>query len=224
MGVTGVNSCGASGSVGLKGSPVSNTATFGSVQAEVIGYANNYAANAGGPIAANIIKATRGLPPTAGDPAATAAPIARIGATVAFNEVINNGNAAAAVTAAAQKAVTLCNPQGKQPPATVTAATTKAARIAAYGAATGAIVTNLDFWDPITASLVTNGAFCCAALVYSADGLGRAPNAEVTAPSSFIPPMIGGDMSALTSASPGACALSKGPRSKVSRTPPARRR
>merc|ERR1712072_1410860 len=148
--VTGVNSCGASGSVGLKGSPVSNTATFGSVQAEVIGYANNYAANAGvppyqvptiadtgaangGSIAANIIKA-RGLPPTAGDPAATAAPIACIGATVAFNEVINNGNAAAAVTAAAQKAVTLCNPQGKQPPATVTAATTKAARIAAYGA------------------------------------------------------------------------------------------
>merc|ERR1712072_853429 len=120
--VTGVNSCGASGSVGLKGSPVSNTATFGSVQAEVIGYANNYAANAGVPPyqvptiadtgAANIIKATRGLPPTAGDPAATAAPIACIGATVAFNEVINNGNAAAAVTAAAQKAVTLCNPQG----------------------------------------------------------------------------------------------------------------
>jgi hypothetical protein len=221
--VTGVNSCGASGSVTLKGSPVSNTATFGSVQAEVIGYADNYAANAGvppyqvptvvyadddaakdgGSISATIIKATRGLPPTAALPAASAAPVACIGATVAFNEVINNGNAGNGQTPNAQKAITLCNPRGRQPPATVTAVTTKAARIAAYGAATGAIVANIDFWDPITASLVTNGAFCCASLIYSAEGLGRVPNGEVPAPSSFIPPMIGGDMSAQTSASPG---------------------
>merc|ERR1712091_165706 len=74
--------------------------------------------------------------------------------------------------------------------------------------AVGAAVTNVEFWDPITAALITEGAFCCDALIYSADGLGMKTSgatgaSNVRTPSTFVPAFVGGDMSAATAASPG---------------------
>merc|ERR1719181_2536872 len=187
--VSGVNSCGTSALVSTKGSPASNTATFGSVMAEIsspvgvqpggpvavaattstlysvlptLAYAADAAASTGGSLPSTIIKATRGLPSSSAPPAGSAAGI------------VNKGSAAGDdATAAAVAAVSLCNPQGVLPPTGVANAATLTARRTAYAAnAVGAAVTNVEFWDPITAALITEGAFCCDALIYSADGLG----------------------------------------------------
>jgi hypothetical protein len=248
--VSGVNSCGTSGLVSTKGSPASNTATFGAVMAalssvatpnspstatsaatpgvpysvlptnqydDAVTVANN---GQGGSTTANIIKATRGLPPASALPAGTVPPIACIGPTVKFAGVVNTGagNNADPV-AAAQQAVSLCNPQGTLPPAIVSAEATGAARVTKYatkgdGAASGAIIDKVEFWDPITAALLTEGAYCCDSQVYSAEGLGMVGSgvtgaSAVRNPSTFVPPFVGGDMSgsttatALTAKSPG---------------------
>jgi hypothetical protein len=254
--VTGVNSCGQSAGVGLKGSPASNTATFGAVMAEVTGNGDSanryvaapaignaagaYAAEAGGTAATgpfkvasteystatdnvlnggsstnDIIKATRGLPSAAALPAATVLPIACIGPTVTFSQALNNGAAngatnADATTRGLAKAVALCDPTGLLPPVTVSNVapdgTNGAARATAYGAVTGARLSQFNYWDPVTASLLTNGAFCCNALIYGSDGLGR-PATSGALPSAFVPPMSGGDMSGATSPG-GMCPVS----------------
>jgi len=140
--------------------------------------------------------------------------MACIGPSVKFGSadgILNKGSAAAgAAVPAAVAAVSLCNPQGVLPPAGVTAAATLAARRTAYGAtlAAGAALANVEFWDPVTAALITEGAFCCDALIYSADGLGMKTSgvtgaSNVRAPSTFVPAFVGGDMSAATAASPG---------------------
>merc|ERR1711934_1044667 len=235
--VSGVNSCGASALVGTKGSPASNTATFGSVMAQItspatgaaapgattstlysvlstLAYAADVEASTGGSLPTDIIKATRGLPSSSGDPAGTVPPMACIGPSVKFGSatgILNKGSAADdAAAAAAKAAVSLCNPQGKLPPAGIAAAATLADRRLAYAAnaAAGAALGEVEFWDPITAALITEGAFCCDALIYSADGLGMKASgvtgaSNVRAPSTFVPPFVGGDMSAVASASPG---------------------
>jgi hypothetical protein len=249
--VTGVNSCGQSAAVPLEGSPLSNTATFGSVMAEVTGNGNSakryvapvateaageYAAEAGGTAATgpfkvastaystqnnnvlnggsstdDIIRATRGLPAAAEVPAATVLPIACIGPTVTFSAAINNGAVAAdAVVPTLQKAVALCDPSGLVPPVAVDevapTGANGAARAAAYAGTTGARLSQFNFWDPVTASLLTRGGFCCNALIYGADGLGR-PATSGALPSAFVPPMSGGDMSGATSPG-GMCPVS----------------
>jgi hypothetical protein len=240
--VSGVNSCGASALVGTEGSPESNTATFGSVMAEIsspvgvqpagpattaattstlysvlstLAYAADAAASTGGSTVADILKATRGLPSSSGPPPGTVPPMACIGPSVKFggtaDGILNKGATADNdAVANAQAAVSLCNPQGKLPPAGVTTATSLADRRTAYDAngAAGAALANVEFWDPITAALITEGAFCCDALIYSADGLGMkasgvAGASNVRAPSTFVPPFLGGDMSAVSAASPG---------------------
>merc|ERR1739847_164351 len=57
------------------------------------------------------------------------------------------------------------------------------------------------FWDPITAAQASGGAFCCAALYYGSDGLGRGsaaadpPILEVTKNADFKPtPLVGAQM------------------------------
>merc|ERR1712144_39080 len=57
------------------------------------------------------------------------------------------------------------------------------------------------FWDPITAAQASGGAFCCGALYYGTDGLGRGiptndpPIVAVTKNSAFLPtPLIGAAM------------------------------
>merc|ERR1712072_581101 len=249
--VSGVNSCGTSGLVSTKGSPASNTATFGAVMAalssaalpnspstvvspatpgvpysvlptnlfdDAVTMANN---GQGGSLTSNILKATRGLPPSSAPPAGTVPPIACIGPTVKFAAVVNTGNAAAngAVVATHQQAVSLCNPQGLLPPAVVSAQAAVNDRVAQYkavgaGAASGAIRDQVEFWDPITAALLTEGAYCCDSQVYSAEGLGMVGSgvtgaSNIRNPSTFVPPFVGGDMSgsttatALTAKSPG---------------------
>merc|ERR1712057_155511 len=55
------------------------------------------------------------------------------------------------------------------------------------------------FWDPITAAQASGGAFCCAALYYSADGVGRGTIDGVTKNSAFTPVTLsGGAMEAAT--------------------------
>merc|ERR1719181_1784396 len=239
--VSGVNSCGTSALVSTKGSPASNTATFGSVMAEIsspvgvqpggpvagaattstlysvlptLAYAADAAASTGGSLPSTIIKATRGLPSSSAPPAGTVPPMACIGPSVKFGSaagIVNKGSAAGDdATAAAVAAVSLCNPQGVLPPTGVANAATLAARRTAYGAtlAAGAALANVEFWDPVTAALITEGAFCCDALIYSADGLGMKTSgvtgaSNVRAPSTFVPAFVGGDMSAATAASPG---------------------
>merc|ERR1712132_25535 len=82
------------------------------------------------------------------------------------------------------------------------------------GAASGAIRDQVEFWDPITAARLTEGAYCCDSQVYSAEGLGMVGSgvtgaSNIRNPSTFVPPFVGGDMSrpttatALTAKSPG---------------------
>merc|ERR1712224_405732 len=66
---------------------------------------------------------------------------------------------------------------------------------------TGALVGKLTkVWDPIMAAQLTEGGFCCNALYYSTDGVGRAAykaggNTKGTgAISAFTPPLSGGNM------------------------------
>jgi len=231
--VSGVNSCGVSANVGVKGTPVSNTATFGSVMAELSTAPTSFTANAaatagtapyilptlaytnnaggstqGGATTANILKATRGFGPSAGNPPASAPPVACIGSTVQFAGVVNNGAADGGTAVAnAKHAMALCDPNGRLPPDEVLAATTLANRVAAYTVNTNGVKVSItSVWDPVTAALLTNGAPCCAALIYGNEGLGistsGAPAASlIKAPSTFVPPIVGGDMSA--TASPG---------------------
>merc|ERR1719181_757726 len=123
--VSGVNSCGTSALVSTKGSPASNTATFGSVMAEIsspvgvqpggpvavaattstlysvlptLAYAADAGAATGGSLPSTIIKATRGLPSTSATPAGTVPPMACIGPSVKFGSadgILNKGSAAA---------------------------------------------------------------------------------------------------------------------------------
>merc|ERR1711959_292171 len=59
----------------------------------------------------------------------------------------------------------------------------------------------MGFWDPITAAQASGGAFCCDALYYSKDGIGRGsvganpPIVEVTKNADFKPvPFVGASM------------------------------
>merc|ERR1711924_476696 len=61
-------------------------------------------------------------------------------------------------------------------------------------AQTNGVLLNVQkFWDPITAAQASGGAFCCDALYYGADGLGRGiptndpPIVAVTKNSAFTP-------------------------------------
>merc|ERR1739847_3871 len=82
-----------------------------------------------------------------------------------------------------------------------------------------------EVWDPIMAAQLTDGAFCCNAQYYGADGTGRAqpyyeaggtavPGAELPDGtgliSAFVPPLSGGDMSAEVSPGTMCPAHSKG--------------
>merc|ERR1739847_27157 len=82
-----------------------------------------------------------------------------------------------------------------------------------------------EVWDPIMAAQLTDGAFCCNAQYYGADGTGRAqpyyeaggnavtgaelPDGTGLIPA-FVPPLSGGDMSAETSPGTMCPAHSKG--------------
>jgi hypothetical protein len=102
----------------------------------------------------------------------------------------------------------LCVPNGLIPPASVLSKTTLATRVAAYKSATGAPgIENANdedgtsasgFWDPVTVAMATKGAFCCDALVYSDEGIGRPERDQAVLPKDMVPPMVGGDMVALT--------------------------
>merc|ERR1739847_192624 len=72
----------------------------------------------------------------------------------------------------------------------------------AAAAQTNGVKLNVQkFWDPITAAQASGGAFCCAALYYGSDGLGRGsaaadpPILEVTKNADFKPtPLVGAQM------------------------------
>merc|ERR1712094_161268 len=63
----------------------------------------------------------------------------------------------------------------------------------------GVLIANQKFWDPITAAQASGGAFCCDALYYGADGLGRGiptndpPIVAVTKNSAFTPVPLTGE-------------------------------
>merc|ERR1712057_20911 len=67
------------------------------------------------------------------------------------------------------------------------------------GGTNGATWANQKFWDPITAAQASGGAFCCDALYYGADGLGRGiptndpPIVAVTKNSAFTPVPLTGE-------------------------------
>jgi hypothetical protein len=221
--VSGVNACGVNGAtqVSAAGTPATNTVTFEAVQA-VISNAGTAVApyvlkpaaedatadnKGGGSTNAEITAATRGYITggTTVDP--NSAPIACVGPTVTFSEITSCGTANCAVGQDTVKGLglKLCVPNGIIPPATVLAATTLTDRVTKYRGAGGAPgltadkgPTTLGFWDPVTVSMATGGAFCCNALVYSDEGIGRKVQTGVVAPSEFVPPMSGGNMVAET--------------------------
>merc|ERR1719247_1056016 len=228
--VTGVNACSVNGNVPAVGSPESNTVTFGAVQqtvssgstavapfkllaaAEVTAADDGSIGKGGGNTNAEIEAASRGRT-TVGT--ATAAQIACIGPDVQFAEITTCGKADGLTCDAradndrrAGVGLKLCVPNGKIPPPGVLAATTGSTRTAAYMSTTGAPgitgalgTAHTGFWDPVTVAMVTNGAFCCNALVYSSEGLGRPDMTGIVKPSAFVPPMVGGNM--VAEASPG---------------------
>merc|ERR1712057_22756 len=72
---------------------------------------------------------------------------------------------------------------------------------AAGGLRNGVLLGVQKFWDPITAAQASGGAFCCDALYYSKDGIGRGsvganpPIVEVTKNADFKPvPFVGASM------------------------------
>merc|ERR1712224_537800 len=72
---------------------------------------------------------------------------------------------------------------------------------AAGGLRNGVRLNIQKFWDPITAAQASGGAFCCDALYYGNEGLGRGsvgadpPIVEVTKNADFKPiPLVGGQM------------------------------
>merc|ERR1711977_777903 len=179
--------------------------------------------------------ATRGLPQTA-DISATdwkkTTPTACIGPSVLFNDVTNSGKADGAATPKEGQAVALCDPFGYVPAAagasqgtTFTSAGALPSATATYatnklyysGVASGAKGVQKDaqkFWDPITAAQASDGAFCCDALYYGTDGLGRgSPTADppivgVTKNSDFTPIPLTGNAMQLEVAPGGNCPAS----------------
>merc|ERR1712216_323926 len=160
--VTGVNACSVNGNIPAVGSPESNTVMFGAVQQTVSAVAVGGAGVApfkllkaaadatandasigkgGGNTNAEIEAASRGRT-TVGP--ATAAPIGCIGPDVQFAEITTCGVALGVTCATADAdsakvglGLRLCVPNGKVPPASVLAATTKTTRIAAYAGTAG---------------------------------------------------------------------------------------
>merc|ERR1712072_951378 len=158
------------------------------------------------------------------------------GPSVFFNEVKNSGIASgetATASLAISKAVALCDPFGLKPaiqtganpplPGAATqadgpvpsAAATFAANALYYSGANagqdGVALENTRFWDPITAAQASGGAFCCDALYYGADGLGRGiptndpPIVGVTKNSAFLPIPLSGDAMEREIAPGGVC-------------------
>merc|ERR1739848_841901 len=191
--------------------------------------ATNVAKN-GGLTNNQIRKATRGIAQTGDVPAITVTPTACIGPDVIFNDVANSGAAngvPGTATLAPRQGVALCDPNGFAPANTVAqvrasvggakvdgivpAATRTYAQNklwysgtigGAAAAQTNGVKLNVQkFWDPITAAQASGGAFCCAALYYGSDGLGRGsaaadpPILEVTKNADFKPtPLAGAQM------------------------------
>merc|ERR1711959_663560 len=181
-------------------------------------------------------RATRGAPQATGSvPLATDTPTACIGPDAVFTEVVNSGETGGVPDApnVEGKGVTLCNPagllpedikesaaSGPKPAADRTFAQNKAFYSGVNGGAQGAILAETEFWDPITAAQASGGAFCCDALYYGAQGLGRGdgtqdpPIVGVTKNADFKPtPFIGGAMDSHTS--PGGVCTDGDPTSKV---------
>merc|ERR1711959_737384 len=194
-------------------------------------YVNNDITKNGGLTNDQIRKATRGIAQTGDVPAITVTPTACIGPDVIFNDVPNSGTAtgvggANAAAEAPAFGVALCDPNGIKPeniagvvgpagadlvlpiPApTQTYAQNKlwysgaAGANAAGGLRNGVLLGVQKFWDPITAAQASGGAFCCDALYYSKDGIGRGsvganpPIVEVTKNADFKPvPFVGASM------------------------------
>merc|ERR1739848_230303 len=191
--------------------------------------ATNVAKN-GGLTNNQIRKATRGIAQTGDVPAITVTPTACIGPDVIFNDVANSGAAngvPGTATLAPRQGVALCDPNGFAPANTVaqvgaSVGGTKVDGIVpaatrtydqnklwysgtiggAAAAQTNGVKLNVQkFWDPITAAQASGGAFCCAALYYGSDGLGRGsaaadpPILEVTKNADFKPtPLAGAQM------------------------------
>merc|ERR1711981_1203903 len=139
------------------------------------------------------------------------------------NSGIGNGAGPAnAGLKAPARAVVLCDPNGFKPANDVgqvgaaagggyqdvpSAAFTYAKNKLWYGGVAGAGVAAKNgvllkiqkFWDPITAAQASGGAFCCDALYYGADGLGRGiptndpPIVAVTKNSAFTPVPLTGE-------------------------------
>jgi hypothetical protein len=242
--VSGVGACSVAGDVPVTGSPASNTATFGSIQAVVksvkgaltagntvpnwisgqtvdntvslpyriqaVAAVVGTAQSGGGNTMAEVTLATRGK--KTGTVSALDAPIACVGPDVTFSDITSCGKkdtCASRTTDELKKGLglRLCVPNGFIPPTGVTG-TTLTARVAGYGGVLGA--PGLEkandengaaaggFWDPVTVAMATKGAFCCDALVYSAEGVGRPATDQAALPKDMVPPIVGGDMVAAT--------------------------
>jgi len=200
-------------------------------------YANDNVVKNGGLTEAQILRATRGAPQATGSvPLKTATPTACIGPDVVFNEVVNSGETTGTPDAPniEGKGVALCDPagllpedikesaaSGPKPAADRTFAQNKEFYSGINGGGVkGALLAEVKFWDPITAAQASGGAFCCDALYYGAQGLGRGdvtndpPIVGVTKNADFKPtPFIGGAMDSHTS--PGGVCTDGDPTSKV---------
>merc|ERR1711904_120378 len=198
--------------------------------------ATNVAKN-GGLTNNQIRKATRGIAQTGDVPAITVTPTACIGPDVIFNDVANSGAAngvPGTATLAPRQGVALCDPNGFAPANTVAqvgasvggtkvdgivpAATRTYAQNklwysgtigGAAAAQTNGVKLNVQkFWDPITAAQASGGAFCCAALYYGSDGLGRGGAtgiAGVTKNKDFKPNALVGDAMETQNVAGGMC-------------------
>merc|ERR1711985_121915 len=198
--------------------------------------ATNVAKN-GGLTNNQIRKAARGIAQTGDVPAITVTPTACIGPDVIFNDVANSGAAngvPGTATLAPRQGVALCDPNGFAPANTVAqvgasvggtkvdgivpAATRTYAQNklwysgtigAAAAAQTNGVKLNVQkFWDPITAAQASGGAFCCAALYYGSDGLGRGGAtgiAGVTKNKDFKPNALVGDAMETQNVAGGMC-------------------
>merc|ERR1739848_974185 len=150
-----------------------------------------------------IKKATRGLSQATAAPADTVTPTACIGPDVIFNDVVNSGETDGQGDAAANGnpplkgfGVALCDPRGYKPANAAaqngnaqnngltppSASQTYFQNKLWYSGVNsdtagdiknGVLSTIQKFWDPITAAQASGGAFCCDALYYGTDGLGR---------------------------------------------------
>merc|ERR1711959_503780 len=150
-----------------------------------------------------IKKATRGIAPTGDVPADTVTPTACIGPDVIFNDVVNSGAAdgqgglvALGNPPLLGKGVALCDPNGFKPanaaaqngnaqnggltpPSATQTYTQNKLWYSGFNSGTAGLLKNgviagvQKFWDPITAAQASGGAFCCDALYYGQDGVGR---------------------------------------------------